>query len=257
MMASVDPTTGVVAADETTVAVDAAAGLVAAEEITMAADTKTGVVVGDETAIVADLETGMMAGEETTFVADMETGEGVAETTAVVADMVTGEAVVAERLVASLDEETAKELGIETALPEESEKFRNKLDYVEGIGPVYAAKLAEAGVMNPLDLLNAGATPKGRQDLAEKTGISHALILKWVNHADLYRIKGVGSEYADLLEAAGVDTVVELATRNPQNLFEKMTMVNEEKMLVRKTPVLTQVEGWVEQANMLPRILTY
>lgn len=98
---------------------------------------------------------------------------------------------------------------------------------------------------------------KGRDALAEKTGISDKLILKWANRADLDRISGVGSEYADLLEAAGVDTVPELAQRKPENLHKKMVEVNEEKNLVRKMPTLKQVEDWVDQAGKLPRVLNY
>jgi predicted flap endonuclease-1-like 5' DNA nuclease len=94
-------------------------------------------------------------------------------------------------------------------------------------------------------------------ELAEQAEISGKLILEWVNHVDLYRIKGVGSEYADLLEEAGVDTVVELATRNPANLFQKMIEVNEEKKLVRRTPFQSQVEDWVAQAKQLPRKVMY
>jgi predicted flap endonuclease-1-like 5' DNA nuclease len=83
------------------------------------------------------------------------------------------------------------------------------------------------------------------------------LILKWVNHIDLYRVKGIGSEYAELLEQSGVDTVVELATRNPANLYQTLVSVNEAKKLVRKLPVLSQVEDWVNQAKNLPRVVSY
>ena len=140
---------------------------------------------------------------------------------------------------------------------DEIAKFKYNLEYIEGIGPVYAAKLNEIGIANPLDLLEKGAFPKGREEIAEAAGISPTLVLKWVNHVDLFRIKGVGSEYADLLEMAGVDTVVELATRNPANLFAKLTSVNEEKKLVRKLPVLDQVQDWIEQAKSLPRMINY
>ena len=133
----------------------------------------------------------------------------------------------------------------------------NDLSYVEGIGEVYGGKLNEAGVDSPKVLLERGASPKGRKELAESTGISEHLILEWVNHVDLYRIKGVGQEYADLLEAAGVDTVVELAQRNPENLTNRILEVNAEKKLVRKPPTLSQVEDWVSQAKGLPRIITY
>jgi len=105
--------------------------------------------------------------------------------------------------------------------------------------------------------LKASATPIGRQELAEKCGISEKMILEWANHLDLYRIKGVGSEYSDLLEEAGVDTVVELAQRNPESLYQKLVEVNNAKKLVRKMPVQTQVADWIEQAKKLPRILQY
>jgi predicted flap endonuclease-1-like 5' DNA nuclease len=124
---------------------------------------------------------------------------------------------------------------------------------MEGIGPSYAAKLAEIGLKNTGDLLTEGATPEGRRSIAEKTGIGESLILEWVNHADLYRIKGVGSEYADLLEAAGVDTVVELAHRNPANLTATLSELNERKHLVRTVPAQAQLASWIEQAKGLER----
>ena len=132
-----------------------------------------------------------------------------------------------------------------------------KIIDIEGIGPVFAAKLQEIGIKSVEALLKAGADPKGRQDLAEKSGISKDLILESVNHADLYRIKGVAEEYSDLLEEAGVDTVVELATRNPENLFKKILEINEEKKLVRRPPSQTMVENWVHQAKDLPRAIFY
>ena len=132
-----------------------------------------------------------------------------------------------------------------------------KLIDVEGIGPVYAQKLKAAGIATTSVLLQQGATPKGRKSIAEKSGISDAMILTWVNHVDLFRIKGVGEEYAELLERAGVDTVVELAQRKAENLFEKMGQVNEQKRLVRRLPTLAQVKGWVEQAKKLPRAVSY
>jgi predicted flap endonuclease-1-like 5' DNA nuclease len=132
-----------------------------------------------------------------------------------------------------------------------------RLAAVEGIGDIYAQKLREAGVGTTDALLDAGATPQGRQDLAERAGISGKLILEWVNLVDLFRIKGVGEEYSDLLEEAGVDTVPELAQRNPDNLFAKLTQVNEQKQLVRRLPTLKQVSDWIEQAKSLPRVVTY
>jgi predicted flap endonuclease-1-like 5' DNA nuclease len=128
---------------------------------------------------------------------------------------------------------------------------------IEGIGPVYAKKLAEAGVKTTDGLLMYGATAKGREELAKKTGIDAKLILEWVNLADLYRIKGVGQEYSDLLEEAGVDTVFELAKRVPENLHVKMLEVNGVKKLVRRPPPIKFVKDWVEQAKKLNRVVEY
>jgi predicted flap endonuclease-1-like 5' DNA nuclease len=124
---------------------------------------------------------------------------------------------------------------------------------IEGIGKEYAEKLKENNIQTTNDLLEAGATPDKRKHLAEKTGLSSKLILEWVNHADLFRIKGVAGEYAELLEEAGVDTVVELSKRKPDNLYKKIEEVNEVKKIVRKLPSLSIVEGWVEEAKTLPR----
>ncbi|GAB4539337.1 MAG: hypothetical protein Kow0063_28070 [Anaerolineae bacterium] len=131
------------------------------------------------------------------------------------------------------------------------------LTQVEGIGDIYAQKLQEAGIQTTVALLEMGASPAGRKGIAEKTGISEKLILEWVNHVDLFRIKGVGEEYADLLEEAGVDTVPELAQRNADNLYEKLLAVNQEKNLVRRLPSQAAVSDWIEQARRLPRIITY
>ena len=132
-----------------------------------------------------------------------------------------------------------------------------KLTDIEGVGPVYAQKLRTAGVKTTDALLKQGATPNGRQTLADKSGISGKLIMRWVNHADLFRLEGVAGEYAELLEAAGVDTVPELAQRNAENLSQKLAEVNEAKKLVRVVPVQSQVEKWVEQAKNLPRVVTH
>lgn len=128
---------------------------------------------------------------------------------------------------------------------------------VEGIGETYAGKLAKEGISTTRNLLDKGATPKGRREIAAKTGIGDKLILEWINHVDLFRIKGVGEEYSDLLEAAGVDTVPELAQRNPENLYKKLVEVNNDKNLVRKVPSESQVKDWVAQAKELPRVITY
>lgn len=146
---------------------------------------------------------------------------------------------------------------IDLSDPSEMAKFKHELQYVEGIGPAYAGKLEQAGLTTCLDLLQAGATRKGREAIVAQTGLSSALVLKWVNHVDLYRIKGVGSEYADLLEAAGVDTVVELAQRNPGNLYARMVEINQEKALVRQMPTTGQVADWIGQAKGLPRVVSY
>ena len=131
------------------------------------------------------------------------------------------------------------------------------LSYVEGIGEVYAGKLKEADVDTPQALLERGATPQGRKEIAEATGISEHLILKWVDEVDLYRIKGLGTQYAELLKAAGVDTVPELAQRNPENLYAKLIEVNEVHRHVRHAPSQSQVEDWVKQAKELPRVVSY
>lgn len=132
-----------------------------------------------------------------------------------------------------------------------------KLIDIEGIGEKYAEKLKAAGVRSVNGLLEKGGSPKGRKELEEQTGISGSLILEWVNHADLYRIRGVGSEFSDLLEEAGVDSVPELARRVPENLYQKMVEVNQQKKLVRRLPVKAMVESWVEQAKTLERKVTH
>lgn len=132
-----------------------------------------------------------------------------------------------------------------------------KIIDIEGIGPVYAEKLTNAGVKTVEALLETGGTKKGRKELAEATGIDESRILRWVNMADLFRIKGVGEEYADLLEAAGVDTVKELATRRPDNLTAKMAEVNEAKKLVRTVPAQSMVEKWVAEAKTLEPMVSH
>ena len=131
------------------------------------------------------------------------------------------------------------------------------LKKIEGIGDKYADQLREAGLGSIEALLEAGKSKKGRQELADETGISEKLILEWVNLADLFRIKGIGEEYSDLLEEAGVDSVPELAQRNPDNLHSKLVEINESKSLVRQLPSADAVQSWVEQAKALDRIVTH
>jgi len=133
----------------------------------------------------------------------------------------------------------------------------SKISMIEGIGESYEVKLKAAGVRSVEALLKICASKKGRNELVEKTQIGEKLVLKWANHADLFRVKGVAGQYAELLEAAGVDTVPELASRNAENLFKKMQEVNNAKSLVRKLPTEAQVKGWVKQAAALPRVLQY
>ena len=132
-----------------------------------------------------------------------------------------------------------------------------KLLEIEGIGPAFAEKLSAAGVKSIEKLLEMGSTPKGRKELAAKSGLGDNKILEWVNRADLFRVKGIGSEYGDLLEASGVDTVVELATRKAENLTKKMAEVNAQKKLVRQLPSEKQVAAWIDHAKTLPRVVTY
>ncbi len=128
---------------------------------------------------------------------------------------------------------------------------------IQGVGPAYAEKLQAAGIDTAAKLLAKGCCPKGRKEIAEATDINDKLILKWCNHCDLYRVKGVGPQFAELLEAAGVDTVKELGHRKPENLVAKMLEVNEEKHLVRRVPVLKEVVKMVELAKELPGVMTY
>jgi predicted flap endonuclease-1-like 5' DNA nuclease len=128
---------------------------------------------------------------------------------------------------------------------------------VEGIGPVYGEKLEAVGVKTTDDLLQRGATQKGREELEAATGIGRVLILKWVNRVDLYRVNGIGSEYSDLLEVAGVDSVPELSYRNAANLTQTMAEANAARNLVRRLPTLEMVTDWIEQAKMLPRVVEY
>ena len=132
-----------------------------------------------------------------------------------------------------------------------------KIIDIEGVGEVYAQKLTAAGIIKVSDLLDRCANPKGRAQLAEQTGISEALILRWTNHADLFRIKGVGPQFAELLEVAGVDTVKEFRHRVPENLQPKLEEVNAARHLVGRVPSLKEVIKMVAQAKELEPVMSY
>ncbi len=132
-----------------------------------------------------------------------------------------------------------------------------KIEDLEGVGPVFGAKLREAKVETTDDLLAAAGPAAGRRALAEATGISAQQILRWTNHVDLYRISGIGSEYADLLEASGVDSCSELAQRNPANLATTMAEANAARAHVRRLPTEATIVEWIEQAKTLPKVVTH
>lgn len=133
----------------------------------------------------------------------------------------------------------------------------NNLIDIEGIGPKYAKTLGDAGLKTTNDLLKSAGSAAGRKSLAERTRIDASKLLEWVNRADLMRIKGIGSEFSDLLEASGVDTVKELAARVPANLHAKMAQINDAKKLVRRLPTMAEVESWVKEAKTLPAVVSY
>jgi predicted flap endonuclease-1-like 5' DNA nuclease len=132
-----------------------------------------------------------------------------------------------------------------------------KIEEIEGIGAAYAEKLGQAGITSCELLLEQGATAAGRAKICEATGISGSLLLRWVNHADLFRISGIGPQYAELLEAAGVDSVAELAQRVPANLHAKLTEVQAQKNLTARVPAASFVADWVEQAKQLPKVVSH
>lgn len=128
---------------------------------------------------------------------------------------------------------------------------------IEGIGEVYKGKLAEAGVTTVEGLLEKGATKSGRKAIADSSGIDEGKILDWVNMADLFRISGIGSQFAELLKAAGVDTVKELRNRNAENLHAALTKTQDEKGLTKVVPPLSKVEDFIAQAKALDPVVTY
>lgn len=132
-----------------------------------------------------------------------------------------------------------------------------KIDEIEGIGTTYAERLQAAGIKTTDDLLKVCGSRKGRDDMAGHTGFSASQLLKWANMADLMRIAGIGEEYSELLEAAGVDTVKELATRKADNLTTRMAEVNEAKKLTRALPAASQVQKWIDQAKTMDPAISH
>ena len=141
--------------------------------------------------------------------------------------------------------------------PELTEIMTYKVIDIEGVGEVYAEKLIAVGINTDADLLKQCAKPAGRKELEEKTGISGKLILKWANHCDLYRINGVGPQFAELLEASGVDTVKELKHRVAENLQKKLEEVNAAKNLTNRVPAVVEVQRMIDQAKELPAVMEY
>ena len=132
-----------------------------------------------------------------------------------------------------------------------------KIEEIEGIGPAYAEKLRAAGICTTEALLEKCASRKGREAIAEATEISEKLILKWTNHADLFRIKGVAGQFAELLEAAGVDTVKEFRHREAANLYPRLVEVNEQRNLCNRVPSEAELVKMIEQAKALEPKITY
>jgi predicted flap endonuclease-1-like 5' DNA nuclease len=163
----------------------------------------------------------------------------------------------AEPETAALPETAAEDTVLEVPAAAPIVRRKIAIETIEGIGPVYRAKLMENGIVYVADLLAAGASRKGRENLAAATGITGTLILKWVNMADLMRISGIGEEFSELLEAAGVDTVKELRNRIPENLHLAMLEANKQRKMVRRTPHLSEVQSWVKQAKQLEPLMTY
>ena len=132
-----------------------------------------------------------------------------------------------------------------------------KIIDIQGIGPVYAEKLIATGIETVAQLLEKGKTAKGRKEIETTTGIRHDLILTWVNHADLFRVKGIGPQFSELLEAAGVDTVKELAHRNAANLEKAMIEVNEKQHRTKRVPTVKEIQKMIDLAKELPGVVTY
>jgi predicted flap endonuclease-1-like 5' DNA nuclease len=132
-----------------------------------------------------------------------------------------------------------------------------KISDVQGIGPAYAKKLAKAGIRTTESLLKKGASPEGRKEIEGMSGVGKRELLDWVNMADLYRIKGVGGQFSELLMKTGVDTVIELSKRQAKHLYAEMKEINQAKNLVNRMPTMDQVDDWIKQAKKLPRAISY
>jgi small subunit ribosomal protein S2 len=162
--------------------------------------------------------------------------------------------------VAAAEEAAAPEVVVEEPAadaPPAAAERKGDIEEIEGIGPAFAEKLRAADVSSIDALLEKGATPEGRSALVEQTGIDAVRVLRWVNHADLIRVVGIGPEFAELLEAAGVDSVPELAQRNVENLVTALTETNTARSLVRQVPTAAEVTDWIEQAKALPRVVAH
>lgn len=133
------------------------------------------------------------------------------------------------------------------------------IEQIEGIGPSYGEKLKVVGITTTEKLLERCASKKGREEVAKETGISESLILTWTNHADLFRIKGIAGQFAELLEAGGVDTVKEFKLRNAENLYAKLVEVNEAggKRIAGRVPAVKELQKMIDQAKELPPMMTY
>jgi predicted flap endonuclease-1-like 5' DNA nuclease len=132
-----------------------------------------------------------------------------------------------------------------------------KIEEVEGIGPEYGAKLREADIQTTEDLLRRCGDKKGRAGVATETGLSEKHLLEWVNLSDLMRLTGVGEEFADLLEEAGVDTTQELARRNAENLAVAVAEINEKKNLTNRVPSAETIQKWIDEAGTLDDLISH
>jgi predicted flap endonuclease-1-like 5' DNA nuclease len=131
------------------------------------------------------------------------------------------------------------------------------IEAIEGIGPIYGHRFRGLGVAVVGDLLRKGATPIGRSELARRVEVSTTILKKWVNQADFFRLRGVGTQYADLITATGVETVIDLSTRSPKDLYQQIRIINLNKNLVRRTPPLQTLRRWIHHAKRLTPVIKY